>query len=221
MTLPLAASGVLHNLPFLGRGVELTALVSVLSIVGATVVGLAVAGLRLSRLRLLRFLGGLYVDTFRSTPLFVQLLWLFYVMPILTGVHLGPVVTGTIGLTLYSAPAFGEVFRTGILSLPEGQREAGLAQGMTGPQAMRRVILPQAVRRMLPPVASAVVTLVKDSSIVSVIGVAELFSQAQSLASFTFDPFLVITITGLVYALLTLPLTLLANAAYRRSLVSA
>jgi polar amino acid transport system permease protein len=201
--------------------VKLTVLVSLLSIVGATVVGLAIAGLRLSRLCVVRFLGGLYVDVFRSTPLFAQLLWLFYVMPILTGVRFGAVVTGTIGLTLYSAAYFAEVFRTGILSLPEGQREAGLAQGMTRAQVMRRVVLPQAVRRTIPPGASAVVTLVKDSSIVSVIGVAELFSQAQSLAAFTFDPFTVITVTGVFYVALTLPLTLLANALYRRSLVYA
>jgi polar amino acid transport system permease protein len=218
---PLAVSQVVDNLPFLLEGVRLTVIVSALSILGATVVGLAIAGLRLSRLRVVRFVGGLYVDFFRSTPLFVQLLWLFYVVPILFGIQMTAVVAGTVGLTLYSAAYFAEVFRTGILSLPEGQREAGLAQGMTGAQVMRRVILPQAVRRMIPPGASVVVTLVKDSSLVSVIGVADLFSQAQSLASFTFDPLGVITAAGLLYVALTFPLTLVANRIYQRSLVHA
>jgi polar amino acid transport system permease protein len=203
---------------FVVAGLKNTVLISALALCGAVAIGLLAAGLRMSRIPPLRWLAGLYVDFFRSTPLFIQLVWLFYAMPILIGFNFSPFTTGAIGLALYEGSFFTEVFRAGILAVPTGQREAALAQGMTGSQAMRRVILPQAVRKMLPPATSSTVTLIKDSSLVSVIGVADLMWQANELAASTFQPLEVLTFVAVLYLLLTYPLTVLANALHRRTL---
>lgn len=200
------------------QGLKDTVLLSALGLCGSVAIGLAAATLRLSPVPPLRWIAGLYVDFFRSTPLFVQLVWLFYAMPSLTGIQFSAFTTGAIGLALYEGSFFTEVFRAGILAVPTGQREAALAQGMTGAQAMRRVILPQALRNMLPPATSSTVTLIKDSSLVSVIGVADLMWQANELAASTFQPFEVLTFVALLYLILTYPLTILANALHRRML---
>jgi polar amino acid transport system permease protein len=209
---------VTDNLPYLGAGVQLTIGVSLLAAVIAVGVGLVAALARLSPVRPLAWAGGLYVNFFRSTPLFIQLIWFFYALPILTDVSLDAFTTGVIGLGLYEASFFAEVFRAGVLAVPSGQREAALAQGMTPGQAMRRIILPQAFRKTIPPSASAFVTLFKDSSLTSIIAVPELLYKSTSLVSTTFSPISVLTAAALIYLLLTYPQTLVAGWLHRRAL---
>jgi polar amino acid transport system permease protein len=115
-------------------------------------------------------------------------------------------------------PASVRLFRAGIVSVASGQRHAALALGMTRTQVLRRIILPQALMRMMPPIASTLITLVKDSSLVSVISVAELMWAAQSLASVTLRPVEVLTGTGLLYVALAYPLSLVADLVRRRYL---
>jgi His/Glu/Gln/Arg/opine family amino acid ABC transporter permease subunit len=205
-------------LPFLLRGMEVTILVSVLSMGVGAVVGLAVAFARLSPLPPLRWLAAFYVDFLRSTPLLVQLVWVFFALPILVGYSLPPVVAGVITLGAYSGAYLAEIFRAGIVSVASGQRHAALALGMTRIQVLKRIILPQALVRMLPPIASTLITLVKDSSLVSVISVAELMWAAQSLASISLRPVEVLTGTGFLYIALTYPLSLIAEFTRRRYL---
>jgi len=209
-------TAVTDNLPYLAAGVQLTIAVSLLGAAVAVVVGLLAALARLSPVRPLAWLGGLYVNFFRSTPLFIQLVWFFYALPILTGVSLDAFTTGALGLGLYEAAFFAEVFRTGILAVPTGQREAALAQGMTPAQAMRRVVLPQAIRKTIPPAASSFVTLFKDSSLTSIIAVPELLYKSSSLVATTFSPISILTAAALIYLLLTYPQTLLAGWLHRR-----
>lgn len=211
-------SVVTHYWPFLIQGLTNTLIISAVGLAGAVAVGLLAAMLRVSPFPPLRWFGGLYVDFFRSTPLFIQLIWLFYAMPILTGFSFNALTSAIIGLSLYEGSFFTEVFRAGILAVPTGQREAGLAQGMTTLQVMRRIVLPQAVRKMLPPATSSTVTLIKDSSLASVIGISDLMWQASELGASTFHPFEVITFVAGIYLLLTYPLTLLSNQLHRRTL---
>jgi polar amino acid transport system permease protein len=211
-------SVIAEHWDFVAEGLKDTVLLSLLGLGGAVAIGLLAATMRLSRLPPLRWTAGLYVDFFRSTPLFIQLVWLFYAMPSLLDIQMSAFTAGAIGLALYEGSFFTEVFRAGILSVPTGQREAALAQGMTGTQAMRRVVMPQALRNMLPPATSSTVTLIKDSSLVSVIGVADLMWQANELAASSFQPFEVLTFVAFLYLLLTYPLTLLANYLHRRML---
>lgn len=203
---------------FLWIGLQATIEVSAISFVCAVAVGLLVAAMRLSRLWPLRTIGSLYVDFFRSTPLFSQLMWFFFALPIITGFSFNAITAGIIGLSLYEGAFYTEVFRAGILTLPRGQWEAGYAQGMTGLQVVRRIILPQAIWKMLPPATSSTITLVKDSSLVSLIGVSDLMWQTNQLASVSIHPMQVITFAGVLYLVLTYPLTLLSNFLHRRSL---
>ena len=205
-------------LPFLLAGVRYTVLVSVLATLVGLVVGLAAAIIRLYGPRPLGWLSAFYVDFVRSTPLLVQLVWVFFALPILVDRSLPPLAAGVLTLGVYSGAYLAEIFRAGILSIPGGQRHAGLALGMTSRQVVWRVILPQAVVRMLPPVASTFISLVKDSSLVSVISVAELMWASQSLVSFTMRPVEVLTGTAFLYVALTYPLSLAAGFLRRRYL---
>jgi len=157
--------------PFILKGVYWTLLISAVSIVGGSVVGMGVALLRVSGSAVLRTAGVIYVDFFRTTPLLVQLVWFYYAFPVLIGVNLTEIQAGLIGIVLYSAAYLAEIFRAGILSIEKGQREAAAALGMTSLKVMTRVVLPQAIIRMLPAIANVFISKVKDSSIVSVIGV--------------------------------------------------
>jgi polar amino acid transport system permease protein len=173
--------------------------------------GLVIAGARMSRLRPVRVAAGIYIDIFRSTPVFIQLIWFYYALPILTGLRLDGVTTATIGLGLVHAAFYAEIYRTGLLAVPRGQREAALSQGMTERQALLRIQLPQAVRMVIPPMTSGAVSLVKDSSIASTLAVNELMFQAGTLNGLIQQPLEVLSIVALIYILLTYPLTLLGN----------
>lgn len=200
-----------RHLPFLVAGMRLTVAVSLLAMAVGLVVGLVAALARLSRWRPLRWASAFYVDFIRSTPLLIQLVWVFFALPILIGRSLPPVLAGVLTLGVYSGAYLAEIYRAGILSIAAGQRQAALALGMTGAQTLWRIILPQAVMRMLPPMTSTFITLVKDSSLVSVISVAELMWAAQSLVGFTMRPVEVLTGAALLYVCLTYPLSLVSD----------
>ena len=190
--------------------------ISLIAMVGGSVIGLLVALIRIARLPGLSWAAVLYVDFFRSTPLLVQLVWIYYALPILTGWSLTAVVAGSIGLSLYAGSFLSEIVRAGILSVERGQSEAALALGMNRAQAMRRVILPQATVRMLPPIGSTFITLVKDSALLSIIAVPELMRQSSTLASLTFRGMEALTIAAAIYFALTYPLSLGVNVLHRR-----
>jgi polar amino acid transport system permease protein len=211
-------SAFFRYLPFLLQGLRVTIEVSLLSMVFGSAIGLFVALLRLSPARPLRWIAAFYVDFLRATPLLIQLVWVFFALPILIGASLPPFLAAVLTMSAYSAAYLAEIFRSGIVSVAAGQRHAALALGMTGAQALRRIILPQAVVRMLPPIASTFITLVKDSSLVSLISVSELMWAAQSLSAISLRPVEILTGTGLIYVAITYPLSLLSELARRRLL---
>ena len=197
---------------------RVTVEVSLLAMLVGSGVGLFVALVRLSPAWPLRWAAAFYVDFLRSTPLLIQLVWVFFALPILIGGSLPPIMAAVLTLGAYSGAYLAEIFRSGIISIAAGQRHAALALGMTGTQTMVRIILPQAVVRMLPPIASTFITLVKDSSLVSLISVSELMWAAQSLSAISLRPVEVLTGTGLLYVALCYPLSLLAELIRRRML---
>ena len=207
---------VLQYWPFLLSGIELTILVSLVAMAGGMAIGLLVALVRIANVPVVNPLAVLYVDFFRSTPVLAQLVWVYYALPILTGISISAFAAGSLGLSLYAGSFFSEIFRAGILSVERGQTEAALALGMNRLQAMRRVILPQAMVRMLPPIGSSLITLVKDSALVSIISVPELMRQSEALASITFRRMEVLTITALIYFALTYPLSRGVDYLHRR-----
>jgi polar amino acid transport system permease protein len=208
---------VLPHLPYLLAGARMTVIVSLAALAGALVIGLIVALARLSRLRVLRAAASLFIDIWRSTPTLAQLLWVYYALPILTGIPLSAFVAGTITLACHYGANLAEVYRAGILAIPSGQTNAGLALGLTRAQTMRRIILPQAVTIMLPLIASQFIVLFKESALVSMISLEELMWHGQSLAGLTMRSVEVFSLVALIYVALTYPQTLLVNWLHRHS----
>jgi len=208
----------LRYLPFLLQGIKITFLITLVSISIGAAMGLLIALARSSRFRFVTAAAGFYVDVLRAIPVLVLLVWVFFVMPILIGYSLTPFVSGVVALSLYSSAYLAEVFRAGIRSIERSQWQAGLALGMTFWQMMRRVILPQAIVRMLPPLGSMFVSLFKDSAVVSAIGVYDLMRQGLTLSLTLIRPMEVLTVTALLYFVLTYPQTLWVNYLHKRFL---
>lgn len=209
---------VLPHLSYLFAGVTKTIAVSVASIALAIALGLIVALARIAPLAPVRAIAGLYIDIWRSTPTLAQLLWVYYALPLFTGMSINVFVAGMITLGGHYSAYLAEIFRAGILAVPGGQTQGALAMGMSRPQAFRRVVMPQAVTIMLPLIASQFISLFKESALVSMISLEELMWHAQSLAGFTMRSVEVFTVTALIYMALTYPQTLLVNWLHRRSL---
>jgi len=207
---------VLENLPLLLTGLWLTCTLTVLCMLLGLGVGLVVAFGRLSRWRLVRAVAFAYTELFRTTPLLVQIVWVFYVLPIVSGITLSPFFSGLLALGFNVGAFMAEIYRAGILSVNPGQTAAGLAIGMTRAQTMRRVVLPQAVTRVIPPMATMWVSLFKDTSILSAIGVIELMFRAREIATDTYRPLEIFTVVAVLYFVLTYPQSLAVNALYRR-----
>ncbi len=192
-------------------GLWLTVQLSVISLLGSVVIGTLIAIFRISPLAPLRWIGTGFVEFFRNTPVLVQILWFYYALPILLPFEINPLTAAALGISLNSAAFSAEIYRGGIESIDRGQAEAARALGMTPAQAMRRIVLPQALRRMVPALVNEMVTLVKDSSLVSAIGLAELALAARTVAgaySRYWEPYLFISA---IYLVITLTLSALAK----------
>jgi polar amino acid transport system permease protein len=185
--------------------------VSLIAMVCGLLIGVIVALVRIARVPVASGVATLYVDFFRATPVLAQLIWIYYALPIITGKSLTAFVAGSIGLSLYAGSFLSEIFRAGIISVERGQTEAALALGMSRSQAMR-----QAVTRMLPPIGSSLITLVKDSALLSVISVPELMRQSETLASLTFRRMEVLTVAAFIYFAMTYPLSRGVDYLHRR-----
>ncbi|MCF1504971.1 amino acid ABC transporter permease [Afifella sp. H1R] len=192
-------------LPILLKGMWLTISVTLLSLALATALGLVWALFRTSGLRWLSISTRIVVEFVRGIPILVVLFYIYFVMPEF-GLDLTAFQAGVAGLALTYSCYIGETFRAGIEAVDRGQVEAAKSIGMKTPLMMRRVVLPQAFKIVVPPYANNMVMLLKDSSQVSVISVAELTMQGKMLASSTFDNMTVFTLVALLYLCLTVPL---------------
>ncbi|MBC8139948.1 MAG: ABC transporter substrate-binding protein/permease [Armatimonadetes bacterium] len=202
---------VLQNaVPLLLRGAGLTLLLTVSTLFIGVPAGLFIALARRSPLARLRALATVYVEIVRGTPLLMQIYVIYFVLPAL-GVSLPPFAAGLAALSFNSAAYVAEIFRAGIESIDTGQREAGVALGMTDAQTMRYVILPQTVRRVLPPLTNEAVALLKDSSLVSVVALSELMRVGKEVATTAGAPTTIYLAVALLYLAMTLPLTTLVR----------
>ena len=144
-------------------------------------------------------------------PLLVLVLWVFTVLPLLGGFTLSPLMSGIVALTVNLSAFIVEIYRAGITSIATGQTHAALAIGMTRTQVLKRIVLPQAIRRVIPALGSMWVSLFKDTSILSVIGVGELMYQGRIVATDTYRPLEVFTGVAVIYYLLAYPQALGVN----------
>ena len=201
--------------PHLVEACWITLVISAMSLVLSTILGLAVALMRISDSRAAAGLAWTYVWIVRGTPLLLQLFAIYYALPA-AGVRVGPWEGGILALSFNASAYFAEIFRATIQSVPIGQSEAAFAVGMTRSQVMRRIVLPQAARPALPPFIGQAITLLKNSSLVSVISVPELMLTAQSIYSSTYKVVEVMAMTGLLYLAMTSLLQVVQTVMERR-----
>jgi His/Glu/Gln/Arg/opine family amino acid ABC transporter permease subunit len=179
-----------------------TLLLAVLTLFFGSIIGLIVALARLSKFRVLQTPAALYVNFFRGIPQIVYLLWLYFGIAMVTGIDFEPLIAASIALATQYGAYLAEIFRSGIQAIHRGQTEAAMAVGFTPWQTYRHIIIPQAVRIVIPPVGNMWVGAIKDSSLVSLLGVMELMRTAQLQATNTWRPFEFYTVTALIYVLL-------------------
>ena len=180
--------------------VELTLVVMVLSLVFGLVVALA----GMSRFRPLRWLVKAYVEIIRGTPLILQLVYVYYVLPEI-GIRLDAFTAGVLALTLNLSAYISEVYRGGIQAMPRGQHDAAAALGMTHALAMRRIILPQAIRMIIPTLGNYFIGLFKDTALCQAVSIPELLFTAQIQAALSYQYFTLYTVVAAMYFLVSFP----------------
>lgn len=193
------------------RGAVVTAQLTVLSVALGLALGLPLGLMRGSKRPVPRVPAAVFIEFFRSTPTLVQLVWIYYALPILIGIRLGPVTAACIGLGLHTAAYVAEIFRAGVASIDRGQFLAAKSIGMNYFTTMRRIILPQAVRRMIPPFINELANLIKLTTLASVLAVYELLHESNNLINSTFRPFEIYTALALAFAAIIFPLIYLSG----------
>lgn len=197
----LDPSVVIKHLPLFLKGIFLTCEISFLAILIGLLIGIGGAVCRGSSWRVLRFLGAAYVEVFRNTPLLIQIFIIYFGLPSL-GLKLSPYISGLTALVLYVGAYNTEVIRSGLEAVPKGQTEAAKSLGLTSFQTFLYVILPQTFRIALPALGNNWVALVKNSSLVSVIGMVELTFVTYDLNALTFRSFELFGAATLFYLIL-------------------
>ncbi|MEK9545505.1 MAG: amino acid ABC transporter permease [Pelagibacteraceae bacterium] len=194
----------LTNLKFLISGITITIYISVISIFLAMIIGLLITLPSLSKNKFLNYLNITYVEIIRAIPLLVLILWIYYGLPIISGISFSPFVSGIIALTISESAFQAEIFRAGINSIKKAQWEAGSSLGLTFFARLRLIILPQAIKNILPALGNQFVYVLKMSSLVSVIGIADLTRKANELVVTTYRPLEIYTFLILEYLILIL-----------------
>ncbi|NBY28967.1 MAG: amino acid ABC transporter permease [Betaproteobacteria bacterium] len=208
------------NLMFLVSGLGWTVLLAVCAILVSVTTGLLVSLLSFAKNRGLRAIGRMYVEAFRSIPMLVMVLWVYYGLPVVLGIELGVFAAGVVALALCDSAFEAEIFRAGIQSIDRGQHEASESIGLTWFDKMRYVILPQAIRRILPPLGNQFVYMLKTSSLVSIIGLTELTRKANELVVTEYRPLEIYTFLILEYLVLIVIVSFLFRKLEQRMSVS-
>ena len=210
---------VASEMPLFGMAAWISIKILLLATVLSLALGLCIGQGLLSRRWYVTAPLRVWVDIFRLTPPLLQIVLIYFLLPVVTGMRLPAFEAGVIALSLNYSAFFSEIFRAGVLSLGKGQGEAGAAMGMTWLQVLKWVIYPQAIRRMLPPITNMLVNLTKDTSLLTIIGVAELFNVSQSVSARNFKNVEVLLVLAVFYLVINIPLSYLANRLYARQAV--
>jgi len=195
------------NISFLLSGLYITILISFFSIIFSLTIGFFIALPGLSKNKYLLVINRVYVELVRAIPLLVLLLWVYYGLPILVGLSLSPFMAGVVSLAISDSAFEAEIFRGGISSIPIGQHEASKSLGLNSWQRMRLIIFPQALRFILPPIGNQFVYIIKMSSLVSIIGLADLTRKANELVVNVYRPLEIYTFLVLEYLILIIFIT--------------
>ncbi|MER9881938.1 amino acid ABC transporter permease [Mesorhizobium sp. M0118] len=188
-------------------GLWMTIKLTLICVVIGCALGFVVALARTSKNPLLRGVSSVYVEFFRGTPVLIQLFWIFFCLPLLLGVELSNLTSGVIALSLYMGAITSETFRASLRSVGREQLDACVALGLSPWTRTTSVILPQAVLRAAPTLLSNVVSLFKESALVSAVGMADLMFVGQNISNNTARPVEVLTVVALIYLVIAFPLT--------------
>lgn len=189
-------------------GLKITLLASFIALVASLIIGTVMAILQVSPLKWLGRLATAYVEFFRNIPLLIIVMFFFVVAPIY-GFQFDGFTSGTVGLTLYTSAFIADTVRAGIEGIPKGQMEAGRSTGLSYVAVMWHIILPQAFKMVIPPLGNQFINLVKNSSILAMVTGMDLMYQGDLIASTTFNTIGTYTLIGLLYLVMTLPISYL------------
>ncbi|HGZ5184093.1 TPA: ABC transporter permease subunit [Staphylococcus aureus] len=194
---------------FFLKGIKITILISLIGVALGSILGAFVALMKLSKIKIISWIASIYIEILRGTPMLVQVFIVFFGITAALGLDISALVCGTIALVINSSAYIAEIIRAGINAVDKGQMEAAL--GLNYRQTMKSVIMPQAIKNILPALGNEFVTLIKESSIVSTIGVGEIMFNAQVVQGISFDPFTPLIVAAALYFVLTFVLTRIMN----------
>jgi amino ABC transporter, permease protein, 3-TM region, his/glu/gln/arg/opine family len=204
-------------LPLLLMGAAVTIEITAVSVAVGFFIGLFAGIARISQIRILRLIAAVYADCIRGTPLLVQIFLIYFALPILTGHQIEPFAAAVMACGINSGAYISEIFRAGIQSVDLGQMEAGRSLGLTWWQTMVYVVLPQAIRNILPPLGNEFIAMLKDSSLVSVIGFEELTRRGQLIIAQTYGSFEIWLTVAALYLIMTLAISQVVAFLERRT----
>lgn len=207
---------VTRSFPLLLLGAGVTVQITALSVGFGLVIGVFMGMARLSKLWVIRSFAAVYVDFIRGTPLLVQIFLIYFALPIIIGQRIDPFIAAITACSINSGAYVAEIFRGGIQSIDKGQMEAGRSLGMTWWQTMRFIVLPQAFKRVIPPLGNEFIAMLKDSSLVSVIGFEELTRRGQLIIARTYGSFEIWLTVAFIYLVMTLSISRLVAYLERR-----
>ena len=210
------------NLIFLLQGAGKSLLLAACALVFGLILGVLGAAAKISKHKILRIIGNIYVELIRGTPMLLQILFLYIAFPLMVRVITGerfvpdPYICGAVAMSINSGAYSTELIRSGIMGVDKGQWEACEVLGLNYSQTMKLVILPQAFKRVVPPIVSEFITLIKDSSLISVLGATELLYSAQILGANTFNLIPPLLMSAVFYLVMTLTTSFFARKIERK-----
>lgn len=207
---------MINSLPLLIVGAGITIQITAISVGLGLIIGMFVGIARICNVKVLRALAAVYIDFLRGTPLLVQIFLIYFALPMVVGQRVDPFIAAITACGINSGAYIAEIFRAGIQAIDEGQMEAGRSLGMTWVQTMRYIIVPQAFKNIVPPLGNEFIALLKDSSLVSVIGFEELTRRGQLIIARTYGSLEIWITVALIYLVMTLTISRLVSYMEKR-----
>ncbi|SHJ84907.1 amino acid ABC transporter membrane protein, PAAT family (TC 3.A.1.3.-) [Paramaledivibacter caminithermalis DSM 15212] len=201
---------------FFINGTGITLFLSLFGVIFGVIIGVFLALMKMSKKSFFSMIASAYIEIIRGTPLLVQLFIIYIGLPKVTGIPFTDLSIGIIAVSLNSAAYVAEIIRAGIQSIDKGQMEAARSLGMTHSMGMRLIIIPQAFKNILPALGNEFIVLVKESAIVSVIGIHDLMYNADTVRGISFKPFTPLFIAAIIYFIITFSLSKLVGILERR-----
>lgn len=205
-----------ESLPSLISGLGMTIKIAVIALIIATVVGLIFGLMNISKSKILKGIATIYIYIVRGTPLMIQAVFIYFGVGQALGARFDPVVAGILVLGFNAGAYLSEIFRSGIEAVDKGQMEAARSLGLSNSKAMIKVVLPQAVKIMVPSILNQFIIAIKDTSILSVIGIRELMQSGQIIVGTTYKSFEIYGVVAVMYFILITILTLISKQVERR-----